>query len=163
MTTNKSTGNTGLLTKRADRELVMERVFDAPRDLVYKAYTDPKLIPQWWGPKRMTTTVERMDVRPGGAWRYVQRDPDGRTYAFHGEFREVVAPERLSSTFIFEGTPSGEAVDTVTFVDRGGKTRLTITSRFQSAEDRDEILDSGMEAGAAESMERLAALLRTMK
>jgi uncharacterized protein YndB with AHSA1/START domain len=83
-------------TKPSDREVVMTKVFDAPRELVWKAYTDPRLIPRWWGPRYLTTTIDKMDVKPGGAWRFVSRGPDGSESAFHGVYREVVKPDRLS-------------------------------------------------------------------
>jgi uncharacterized protein YndB with AHSA1/START domain len=136
----------------------MERVFDAPRELVFKAYTDPNLIPKWWGPRRYTTTVDKMDVKVGGAWRFVQRDA-GHEYAFNGEYREIAPPERLSYTFEFEGLPGHVLLETVTFEERDGQTKVTVTSRFQSAEDRDGMLHSGMEQGANESQDRLAELL----
>jgi uncharacterized protein YndB with AHSA1/START domain len=143
----------------SERELVMERVFDAPRALVFKAYTDPALIPQWWGPRRYTTTIDRLDLQPGGAWRFIQRGPDGEEHAFNGEYREVVPPERLVSTFEYEGMPGHVLLDTATFEELDGETRLTTRSVFQSVEDRDGMLESGMEAGATESFDRLAELL----
>ena len=146
----------------SDREIVMTRVFDAPRELVFRAYTDPEAIPLWWGPRRLTTTVVEMDVRPGGAWRFVQRDADGNEYGFHGVYREIVPPERVVSTFEFEGMPGHVAVDTVTLEEHDGKTTLTTRSLFDTVEDRDGVLQSGMESGAAESMDRLAELLATM-
>lgn len=106
------------VTKPSDREIVMTRVFHAPRELVFKAYTDPDLIPQWWGPRRFITTVDKMDVRPGGAWRYLQRGPDGNEYGFNGVYRELVPPERLVSTFEFEGMPGHVVLDTATFEDQ---------------------------------------------
>ncbi len=157
MTDNKKAHK---LTLPTDREIVMERVFDAPRARVFQAYTDPKLIPLWWGPGRFTTTVDKMDVRPGGVWRYVSRGSDGTEYAFNGVYREIKRPERLVSTFEFEGMPGHIVVDTATFEERGGKTKVTVTSRFESVEDRDGMLKSGMEDGAAESWDRLAELLR---
>ncbi|MGH2558271.1 MAG: SRPBCC family protein [Thermomicrobiales bacterium] len=150
------------ITTPTDREIVFTRVFDAPRDLVYKAYTDPDLLPKWWGPRDMTTIVEKLDVKPGGLWRFVHRGPDGVEYAFNGEFREVVPPEKLVYTFEFEGMPGHIAVDTITLEERDGKTTLTNTSHYTSVEDRDGMLSSGMESGAAESMDRLAELLATM-
>jgi len=140
----------------------MARIFKAPRELVFRACTDPDLVPQWWGPKIYTTIVEKMDVKPGGVWRYVQRGSDGSEYAFNGVYREVVPPERLVYTFEFEGMPGHISVETVTFEDHAGKTKLTNTVLFQSREDRDGMFESGMQAGAAESMERLAELLRTL-
>jgi uncharacterized protein YndB with AHSA1/START domain len=147
---------TSTLTLPSDREIVMSRVFDAPRELVFKAHTDATLIPQWWGP---TTTVDKLDLRPGGAWRFVQRGQDGSENGFRGEFREIVPPERFVWTFEWEGMPGHILVETLTFEDLGGKTRLTTHSLFDSVEERDGMLKSGMETGANESWNRLAALL----
>ena len=146
-----------------DREIKMTRVFDAPRELVFKAYTDPEAIPHWWGQRNSVTIVDKMDVRPGGAWRYVARVPDGTEYAFRGEFREVVPPERLVYTFEFEGMPGLITVDTITFEETDGKTTLTNFSLFDSIEDRDGMLASGMEEGANESLDLLAEYLETLK
>jgi uncharacterized protein YndB with AHSA1/START domain len=148
-----------LVAEPHKQEVVVTRVFDAPRERVFKTMTDPKLIPDWWGPKYLTTTVEKMDVRPGGVWRFVQRDADGNAYAFHGVYHEVVSPERLVYTFEFEGVPGHVLLETVTFEEQNGKTKVTDQSIFQSVQDRDGMLQSGMEQGAAESEERLAALL----
>lgn len=148
------------LTMPSDREIVMTRVFDAPRELVFKAYTDPNLIPQWWGLRTNTTTVDKMDVKPGGAWRFVQRDADGNEDGFRGEYQEIVPPERLVNTFEWEGMPGHIIVDSAIFEALpDGKTKLTITSRFASVEDRDGMLQSGMESGANETWDRLAELL----
>ena len=141
------------------REIVMTRVFDAPRELVWEALTGPKHIPQWWGPRRLTTTVDKMDVRPSGMWRFVAHAQDGTEYAFHGVYREIVSPQRLVYTFEFEGIPGHVLLATVTLEEHEGKTRLTDHALFQSVEDRDGMLQSGMEAGAAESYERLDELL----
>jgi uncharacterized protein YndB with AHSA1/START domain len=150
---------TGITAESGKQEFVITRVFDAPRELVFKAYTDPNRIPEWWGPKRLTTTVDRMDVRPGGIWRIVQRDPDGNEYAFHGVYHEVLAPERLVGTFEFEGTPGHVSLETTAFEEHNGKTRLTSRSVFQSVEDRDGMLQEGMEEGVIETMDRFAGLL----
>jgi uncharacterized protein YndB with AHSA1/START domain len=147
----------------SDREVVITRIFDAPRELVFKASTDPDLIPLWWGPKRYTTTVEKMDVRPGGVWRFLQRDQDGNEYAFNGVYREVVLPEREAHTFEFEGMPGHVMLETSVFEDFEGKTRLTVTDLFQTVEDRDGMFSSGMKEGATESMERLEGLLNNFK
>ena len=149
-------------TKPSDREVVMTKVFAAPRELVWKAYTDSKLIPRWWGPRYLTTTIDKNDAKPGGAWRFVSRGPDGSEFGFHGVFREVVKPERLSWTFEFEGMPGHVSVDTVTFEELDGTTKVTVTSVFQSKADRDGMVSSGMESGATESMERLGELLEGM-
>ncbi len=155
-------GNATTFSTLSDREIVMERVFDASRELVFEAHTDPKHIPHWWGPRGMTTTVDTMDVRPGGSWRFVHRDQDGNEYGFYGEYREVLVPARLVSTFEFEGMPGHVLVDTATFEEVDGKTRLTVTSLFESGEDLDGMIESGMESGAIESWDRLAELLATL-
>jgi uncharacterized protein YndB with AHSA1/START domain len=151
------------LTTPSDREITMTRVFDAPRELVFQAHIDPRHVPHWWGLRGSTTIVDMMDVRPGGAWRFVQRDPEGNEYGFRGEYREVVPPERLVYTFEFEGMPGHILVETITFEEHDGKTRLTTTSLFTSVEDRDGMLESGMESGAIESWDRLAELLESLQ
>jgi uncharacterized protein YndB with AHSA1/START domain len=140
----------------------MTRVLNAPRALVFKAHTDPNLIPKWWGRRGYTTTVDKLDLRVGGKWRFVQRDPDGNEYAFNGVYREIVPPERLSYTFEFEGMTGHVLIETLTFEEQDGKTRLTVTGLYQSVEDRDGMLQSGMEEGANESYEQLAELLATL-
>jgi uncharacterized protein YndB with AHSA1/START domain len=147
----------------SDREVEMTRVFDAPRELVFAAYTEPEHIPHWWGPRTVTTIVEAMDVRPGGAWRFIQRDADGTEYAFYGEYREVVPPERIVSTFEFEGFPGLIMVDTLTLHEAAGKTTLTVISSFASREERDRMVESGLEDGAREMWERLAEHLDAMR
>ena len=149
-----------LIAEPGKQELMITRVFDAPRELVFKAWTDPELIPHWWGPRRFTTTVEKMEVQPGGLWRFVQRNAAGNEYAFHGVYHAVEAPGRLVYTFEFEGMPGHVSLETGTFEDLGdGRTRMTGKSVFQSVAARDGMVQSGMEAGAAETMERFAALL----
>lgn len=150
---------TSLIAEPGKPEIVMTCMFDAPRELVFKACTDPDLVPQWWGPKRLTTTVDKMDVKPGGVWRFVQRDSSGSEYAFNGVYREIVSPERLVYTFEFEGMPGHVMLETLTFEEHDGKTKLTDTSVFDTVGERDGMLESGMEEGAAESMDRLAELL----
>ena len=113
----------------------------------------------WWGRTGSTLPVCEVDLRPGGAWRFVERQSDGNEYAFRGEYREVVPPERLVYTFEFEGMPGQVVLETLTFEEQDGKTLLTDHARFDSVEDRDGMLQSGMEAGAAESLDRLEELL----
>lgn len=137
----------------------MTRTFDAPRDLVFRAHTDPEMVAQWWGQHGSTTIVDQLDLRPGGAWRFVQHSPDGNEFAFRGEYREIVPPERLVYTFEYEGMPGHVAVETLTFEEEDGKTKMTDHSLFASIEDRDGMLESGMEEGAAESLDRLEELL----
>lgn len=152
-----------VLTTPSDREIIITRVFNAPRELVFKVCTDPKLIPQWWGPRNLTTTVDKMDVRPGGVWRFVHRGPDGSEFAFNGVYREIVPPERIVETFEFEGMPGHVMTETATFDERDGKTTLTIREVFQTVEDRDGMLKSGMEKGLAETHDRLAELLERLQ
>jgi uncharacterized protein YndB with AHSA1/START domain len=159
---NGSSSAISTLTLPSEREIVMTRVFNAPRHLVFKAYTDPKLIPRWWGPRKYTTVVDQLDLRVGGVWRFVQHDDAGHEFGFHGEFREIVPPERLVQTFEFEPLPGHVVQDTIVFEDVGSQTRVTVTSLFASQEDRDGMLQSGMEAGATESNERLAELLQEL-
>lgn len=142
------------------QEIVITVTLDAPRDLVYRAHTDPKLVPQWWGPRGLTTTIDKMDVRKGGMWRFVQHDQQGNEFAFHGVYHEALRPERLVYTFEWEGMPGHVLLETLTFDEQGGKTKVTDRSVFQSVEDRDGMLSNGMEGGAAESMERLEELLK---
>ena len=148
-----------LIAEPGKQQIVITRIFDAQRQLVYKAMTDPELIPQWWGPKRLTTTIDKMELRPGGLWRYVQHDPAGNEYAFHGVYHEIMPHERLVYTFEFEGMPGHVTLETEAFEDHDGQTKWTNQVVFQSVEDRDGMLSSGMEAGSFESMDRLAELL----
>jgi uncharacterized protein YndB with AHSA1/START domain len=153
------TAGTTRVTTPSDREIVSERVFDAPRDRVFAAYTDPELIPQWWGPRGTTTIVDQMDVRAGGAWRFLNRDPGGGETGFRGTYREVTPPERIVQTFEWEGMPGHVIVDTATFEDLGASTRVTVVSLFHTPEERDGMLASGMERGLTETHDRLAELL----
>lgn len=151
---------TSPLTVLSDREITMTRVLDAPRELVYRAYTDPQIVPRWWGLRELTTVVERMEVRPDGTWRFLQKHPTaGTEYGFSGEYREVVPNELLVSTFGFDAMPELTMEDTTRFEDRDGKTRVTITSRFESAEQRDAMLETGLEGGANDIWDRLAEYL----
>ena len=140
------------------REVVITRTFEAPRALVWQAWTDQRHIREWWGPHGFTTIVDKMDMRPGGEWRFIHKTPNGDT-AFRGVYREIVPPERLVYTFEWEGLPGHISTETVTFVEQDGKTTLINRARFDSVEDRDGMLRSGMEKGATETMDRLAALL----
>ena len=151
------------LTLPSDREIVMTRVLDAPRELVFEAHSKCEHMAKWWGPRKYALTVCEMDFRPGGAYRLVQRGPDGDEHGFRGEYREIVPPGRIVWTFEYEGMPGHVSVDTLTLEDLGGgKTRLTAHSRFDSVEDRDGMLQSGMEEGAAETWDRLAELVEAM-
>ena len=163
MNTDGKKGGVPTMTLPSDREVLITCMFDAPRDLVFKAYTDPDLIPQWWGPKRFATTVDKMDVRPGGAWRFVHRGPGGEEHGFRGRYVEVKAPERLVLSFEYEGMPGHVSQETMTFEELNGQTKLTNKSVFPTVEDRDGMLNSGMEQGMIETMGRLAELLAELE
>src|SRR6266481_1348783 len=157
---------THVLAEPGKQEIVIAREFDAPRELVFKVCMDPQLISQWWGPRYLSTEVDKMDVRPGGQWRFINRDAEGNEYAFHGVYHEVLAPERIIDTFEFEGLPETGHVslETLTLEELpGGRTRLTSQSVFRSVADRDGTLQSGMEEGVNESYDRLAELLKKEK
>jgi uncharacterized protein YndB with AHSA1/START domain len=150
---------TTVLTTPSEREIVSERVFEAPRDRVWAAYTDPELIPQWWGPRDAAVYVDKMDVQRGGAWRFVHRDAEGNELGFRGTYREVTPPERIVQTFEWEGMPGHVIVETLTLEDLGGRTKVTGVSLFHTTEERDGMLASGMERGLSETHERLDELL----
>jgi uncharacterized protein YndB with AHSA1/START domain len=149
-----------LVVEREKRAYSMSRVFDAPRELVWKVCTDPALVPQWWGPRYLTTTVDKMEVKVGGVWRYIQKDAEGNEYAFNGVYKEVKAPERLTYTFEFEPMAGHVSLETVTLEALpDGKTRIATTTSFDTLEDLEGMLQSGMEGGAVESWDRLEELL----
>ena len=150
------------VTTPSDREIVMTRIFDAPRELVFEAHTSCEHMSKWWGPRKYEVSDCEMDFREGGKWRIVHRAP-GEAHGFRGEFREIVPPERITWTFEYEGFPGHVSVQTVTFDEEGGKTTLTATSVFDTVEERDGMLQSGMEGGAAESMDRLEEYLEVLK
>ena len=154
---------TGIEARPGRPEITVTRTFDAPRDLVFRAYTVPDLIERWWGPKRFTTAVDRLDARPGGLWRFINRDAAGKEYAFHGVYHEIAAPGRIVDTFEFEGTPGHVSLETLTLEEIGGGTKATVRSVFQSVEHRDGMLKAGMEEGIDETMDRLAGLLAELK
>jgi uncharacterized protein YndB with AHSA1/START domain len=152
-----ATSGTAVLTLPADTEILMVREFDAPKHLVYKAYTTPQLVKRWWAGKRGDVTVAEIDLRVGGRWRYVMVAEGGFEVAFHGEYLEIVPDERLVNTEIFEGAPeAGAAVVTCTFEELDeGRTKLSMLTRVDSRQIRDMIIDSGMETGAQEGLDIL--------
>ena len=150
------------LTAPGEREIVMTRVFDAPRQLVFDAHTKPELVKRWLlGPPGWSMPVCEIDLRVGGKYRYVWRhDREGTQMGMGGVYREIVTPERIVNTERFdEAWYPGEAVDTLVLVERGGRTTLTLTLRYESREARDAVLKSGMESGVTASYDRLADLL----
>jgi len=152
--------NTGTLkvSLPTEREIVMTRVFDAPRKLVFDALTKPELLRRWFGPRGWSLVVCEADLKVGGAWRWVLRGPDGRDMGMRGVYQEIAPPERLVSTESFDDYP-GESLNTLTLSEEDGKTTFTITVRYASQEVRDVVIKSGMEHGAAECYDKLAEML----
>ena len=150
------------VTLPSDREIVMARAFNAPRDLVFEAWTKPEHVRNWWGPRNTTKVLFEADVRPGGSWRYVILNGEGVEVPFKGVYQEVTPPERLVYTETYDVEPfnSGDpALNTATFTEEAGKTLVTVTTVYPTKEIRDFVLGTGMEEGAAESYDRLAELL----
>ena len=153
-----------LVVDRPALAFSMSRLFNAPRELVWKVYTDPELVSKWWGPRYLTTVVDKMEVKVGGVWRFIQKDAKGNEYAFNGVFKEIAPPERLVYTFEFEPMAGHISTDTLIFEELpGGKTKITATTTFDTLEDLEGMLQSGMEDGAVESWDRLEELLETVK
>ena len=144
-------------------QIIITCEFDAPRDLVFRAHTDPELLVQWLGPRDLAMTVERYDTRDGGRWRYVHTDSDGNSYGFHGVFHGDPSPDAIVQTFEFEGAPGHVKLDTTTLQQRGAGTLVRTVSAFPSVEDRDAMIASGMERGTHDSAERLAELLAKLQ
>ena len=151
-----------VVTLPSEREIVLTRVFDAPRELVFEAMTKPEHVVHWFGPHGWTLSVCEIDLRPGGRWRYVLRGPDTREMGMSGVYREIARPERIVSTESFDDYP-GESVNTVTLVEKDGKTTFTNNIVHASREIRDAVIHSGMEAGAGETFDRLADYLTGVK
>jgi len=154
-------GRRATLSTPNDRELRIERIFDAPRPRVWRAMTEPELVKQWWG-RGNPLTVERMEVERGGHWRFVEH-ADGEDHGFEGRFREVVPPEKLSMTFEWDGAPGHTVVQTITLEDLGdNRTRMVSTSMFFTKDDRDGMMSAGMEGGMNESYQALDRVLAAM-
>jgi uncharacterized protein YndB with AHSA1/START domain len=143
------------VTLPSDTEILITREFDAPRHLVYRAYTEPELLKRWWAADRGKVESIELDVRVGGAWRYVMTANGGFEVAFHGVFTEVVPDERLVRTEIFDGAPDAEAVSTCTLTEQDGRTRLELLVRHKNKHNRDMHLHSGMEDGLQEALDYL--------
>lgn len=140
------------VTLPADDQILITRAFDAPRHLVYKAWTTPELVKRWWTAGRGEMIVAEIDLRVGGRWRYVMLTNDGGEVAFSGEYREIVPDQRIVSTEVFEAIPDAEAVDTVTFAEADGRTTLTILVQHETKANRDGHINSGMEDGLQEAL-----------
>lgn len=142
--------------------IVITQVFDAPRDLVWKIYTDPKLLPKWWGPKMLKTDVEKMEVKTGGSWRVIQHDNDNNEFAFHGVYHDV-QPYQTIRTMEWEGMPGHVLLEAIKLEEVDGKTTVTNNTVFQSVEDRDGMIETGMKRGVDESYDRFVELLKELQ
>ena len=140
-------------------QVITSRTFDAPRDLVYRAFTDPDLLVQWLGPRQYTMTIERYDLRDGGTYRYIHADDAGNSFAFHGVFHGDPSPDGMVQTFEFEGAPGNVSMDTLTLEEHDGRTTVRSNSVFQSVEARDGMVQSGMAEGMNEGYDRLDELV----
>ena len=153
-----ASSGTAKVTLPADDQILITREFDAPKHLVYKAYTTPELVKRWWSGHRGSVTSAEIDLRVGGRWRYVMITNGGFDVAFHGEFRELVPDDRIVTTEVYEGVPGGDddpAVNFVIFTESGGRTSIEVLVQCPSKEVRDMIIDSGMEGGMQESYDEL--------
>jgi uncharacterized protein YndB with AHSA1/START domain len=162
MTPTRTRHGSAVVTLPSDREIRITRVFDAPAHLVFRAWTTPELVRRWWGWESSELVVCDIDLRVGGAWRYVTRDPEGAELAWHGTYVDVDAPHRLVTTEVFEPHPEGEARNTLTLDERDGTTTLTISVLHQSIENRDAHVASGMERGLQHSLDRAEDLLASL-
>jgi uncharacterized protein YndB with AHSA1/START domain len=152
-----------VVTLPSDREIRVTRVFDAPAALVFKAWTTPELVRRWWGWESSPLVVCDIDLRVGGAWRYVTRAEDGTQLGWHGTYLEIERPHRLISTEVFEGYPDAEAQDTLTLSEQGDTTELVISILHSSKQHRDAHVDSGMEVGLQHSLDRIEVLLDALQ
>jgi uncharacterized protein YndB with AHSA1/START domain len=163
---SEKNNKTVITAEPGKQELFITREFDAPRELVFQAHTDPDLYARWVGPRDLTTTLETFEPVSGGRWRFIQKDKNGNEFGFHGVNHDVTTPERLIGTFEFEGLPeSGHVIlETTKFEELpGGRTRVTTQSVYQSVQDRDGMIASGMESGVVDGHERLDEILETLK
>jgi uncharacterized protein YndB with AHSA1/START domain len=157
------TKSTALEIDRVAKSIRVSRVFNAPPERLWRIHTEAALIPKWWGPRNVTTIVDKLDVRVGGVWRFIQKDANGNEFAFSGEFKVVEPTRKLVQTFEFEMMPGHVVTDTIHFeAQPGGKTKVSTTSAYASVEDLEGMLQSGMEGGANESWDRAEDLLATL-
>ena len=153
---------TASVTLPADDQILIVREFDAPRELVFRAWTEPDLVRRWWHAGRGEMTVCEIDLRPGGSWRYVMVTPDGTEVAFHGEYREVVPGERIVQTEIYDPFPDAAAVDRLAFEDLDGRTRVTMLVQHSLKEHRDAHVESGMEEGLQDALDLLEGVAQSL-
>ncbi len=152
-------GTTEIIAEPGVQQIVIAREFNAPPALLLRAHTDPELLVQWLGPRRLTMTIDRFEPRDGGTWRYIHRDTDGAEYGFHGVFHGTPSLDGIVQTFEFEGAPGHVSLETLTFEEVEGRTRVRAVSVYQSVEDRDMMVQSGMEEGLNEGYDRLDELI----
>jgi uncharacterized protein YndB with AHSA1/START domain len=150
-----ASSGTATVTLPTDEQILITRAFDAPKHLVYRAWTTPELVKRWWSGQQGRVTSAEIDLRVGGLWRFVMVAKEGYEVAFHGEYHQIVPEERIVSTEVFEGMPDAEALDTVTFTEVDGRTTLTLLVQHASKEHRDAHIESGMETGMQESFDLL--------
>jgi uncharacterized protein YndB with AHSA1/START domain len=150
------------LTLPTDNEILVTREFEAPRHLVYRAWTTPELVKRWWVGQRGKAISAEIDLRVGGRWRYMMVTHDGFEVAFHGEYKDVVPNERIVSTEIYEAAPEGEALNTITFAEQGDRTLVMILMQHRSKELRDMVLQTGMEGGLQEALDLLEGLAQSL-
>ena len=158
-----TSSGTATVTLPTDEQILIRREFDAPKHLVYEAWTTPELVERWWSGERGEVTSAEIDLRVGGTWRYVMVADGGFEVAFHGEYREIVPNERIVSTEVYEGVPDAQALNTVTFTEQDARTMLTILVQHTSKEDRDAHINSGMEGGMQEAMDRLERVAASLR
>lgn len=157
-----TSSHTAKVTLPTDTQILITREFDAPKHLVYRAWTTPELIMRWWAGERGHVTKAEVDLRVGGRWRYVMVAHGGFEVAFHGDYREIVTNERLVSTDVYEAIPDIEAIDALTLTEEDGRTTLTILVDHPTKESRDGHVNSGMEVGLQEGMDKLELIARSL-
>jgi uncharacterized protein YndB with AHSA1/START domain len=155
-------GTTRIVAEPGIPQIMITREFAAPPDLVFRAYTDPDLLVQWLGPRRLTMVVDRLDLRDGGTWRYTQREANGTEYGFHGVYHGTPSPSGIVQTFEFEGAPGRVSLETITFEEGAGTTLVRVNAVYQSVADRDAMIESGMERGLDEGYGRLDELIANL-
>jgi uncharacterized protein YndB with AHSA1/START domain len=158
-----TSSGTAVVTLPTDTQILITREFDAPKDLVWRAWTTPELIKRWWNAKRGEVTVAEVDLRVGGGWRYVMIADGGQEVGFHGEYREIVPGERIVSTEVFEGMPDAESLNTLTLTEQEGRTTLTVLVEHRNKEGRDGHIESGMEAGMQDAMDLLEEVATSLR
>jgi len=158
-----ASGNRAVVTLPTDTQILITRELDAPKRLVYKAWTTPELIKRWWGGERGEVTIAEVDLRVGGKWRYVMTAHGEFEVAFHGVYKEIVPNERIVNTEVFEAMPEGEAMSTVTFTEKDGRTTVAMLMQLKTKEERDGVIASGMEGGVQEQMVKLEEIANSLR